>query len=219
MEITIDERMKQCYPHIRLGCIRYTAKVEETNADIWDIIENHISPMLLSSMETTNVTQFKNIASSRLAYKAFGKDPGRYRVSSEALYRRIKQGKGLYKINTVVDTNNLISLETGFSVGSYDIENIDDTISLKMGLPGETYKGIGKESVNIENLPVLADKNGAFGSPTSDSTRAMITTASKEILTVIYDFSPDEDLAALLKKSANYFAKFSSAKNFDTFIV
>lgn len=219
MKILIDEKMKEKYPNVRLGCIRYTAQVNETNAQLWDVIDNSVSPKLISQMETTNVTEFKNIATSRAAYKAFGKDPGRYRVSSEALYRRIKQGKGLYKINTVVDTNNLISLETGFSVGSYDIENIDATITLKTGLEGESYKGIGKESVNIENLPVLTDKDGAFGSPTSDSTRAMITENSKEILTVIYDFSEDCDLEALLKKSAEYFAKFTSATNIETFVV
>ncbi|MGE4213877.1 MAG: B3/4 domain-containing protein [Anaerotignaceae bacterium] len=219
MKILIDEKMKQKYPNVRLGCIRYTAQVKETNAQLWDVIDHTVSPRLISEMETINVTEFKNIATSRAAYKAFGKDPGRYRVSSEALYRRIKQGKGLYKINTVVDTNNLISLETGFSVGSYDIENIDDTITLKTGLDGESYKGIGKESVNIENLPVLVDKDGAFGSPTSDSTRAMITENSKEILTVIYDFSTDYDLEGILKKSADYFAKFTSATNIETFIV
>ena len=219
MKILIDEKMKEKYTNVRLGCIRYTAQVKETNAELWDVIDNTVSPKLISHMETINVTEFKNIVSSRAAYKAFGKDPGRYRVSSEALYRRIKQGKGLYKINTVVDTNNLISLETGFSVGSYDIENIDDTITLKIGLEGETYKGIGKESVNIENLPVLTDKHGAFGSPTSDSTRAMITENSKEILTVIYDFSNDCDLEALLKKSSQYFGKFAWAKNIETFIV
>jgi len=219
MKILIDDKMKQKYPHIRLGCIRYTAQVENTNASLWNIIDNTVSPALMAQMETTNVTEFKNIAASRAAYKAFGKDPGRYRVSSEALYRRIKQGKGLYKINTVVDTNNLISLETGFSVGSYDIENIDDTVILKTGIDGESYKGIGKDSVNIENLPVLTDENGAFGSPTSDSTRAMITENSKEILTVIYDFSADDDLDAILKKASDYFAKFTAATNIETFIV
>ena len=58
-----------------------------------------------------------------------GKEPSRYRVSSEALIRRILQGKGLYRINNVVDTNNLISIETGYSVGSYDLENLHGNIN------------------------------------------------------------------------------------------
>ena len=60
------------------------------------------------------VNEIPNIKESRAAYKAFGKDPSRYRVSSEALIRRIGQGKGLYEVNTVVDVNNLISIESGF---------------------------------------------------------------------------------------------------------
>ena len=32
-----------------------------------------------------------------------------------------------------------------------------------MGREGETYKGIGKEEINIEYLPVLADEKGAIG--------------------------------------------------------
>ena len=76
---------------------------------------------------------------SRAAYKAFGKDPSRYRVSSEALIRRIGQGKGLYEVNTVVDVNNLISIESGFSVGSYDVSQISEELVFRIGQKGETY--------------------------------------------------------------------------------
>ena len=59
--------------------------------------------------ETTLLAQIPNLDESRKAYKAFGKDPGRFRVSSEALYRRVRQGKDLYRINTVVDANNHVA--------------------------------------------------------------------------------------------------------------
>ena len=50
------------------------------------------------------------IRGSRAAYKAFGRNSGRYSVSSsEALLRRIRRGDDLYHINSVVDVNNLIS--------------------------------------------------------------------------------------------------------------
>lgn len=61
---------------------------------------------------------------SRAAYKAFGRNPGRYRVSSEALLRRVRRGDELYHVNSVVDVNNLISVESGLSVGSYDLEQL-----------------------------------------------------------------------------------------------
>ena len=157
--------------------------------------------------------------SSRKAYKSFGKDPGRYRVSSEALLRRIKQNKGLYKINTVVDTNNLISVESGFSVGSYDLEQINGDITFKIGMAGESYKGIGKDSVNIENMPVLCDSDGPFGSPTSDSEKAMIKNSSKSIITIIYIFSEYNCIDTLINKAEKYIKQYVDAKNVETFIV
>lgn len=219
MDIKIDAGMKSKFPSIRLGCIKYTAAVEETNAALWDVIEKNVIPSLTGIMAETPINDFKNVACSRAAYKAFGKDPNRYRVSSDALYRRVKQGKGLYKINTVVDTNNLVSLESGFSVGSYDTANISRNITFRTGLPGESYAGIGKENINIENLPVLCDESGPFGSPTSDSTRAMISLSSRDILTVIYDFSEDENLDSLLKSAAEYFKKYAKAENIEIFTV
>ncbi len=211
MKISINPDLKANYPHVQLGCIFYSVEVKERNEELWQKIEGETCPQLMALMETANVTEIENIAFSRQAYKAFGKDPGRYRVSSEALYRRIKQGKGLYKINTVVDVNNLISLETGFSVGSYDLGQVAEQIELRIGRAGESYQGIGKETINIENLPVLCDANGPFGSPTSDSIQAMITLDSQNIVTIIYCFTPDADMAGILEKAAEQIKKYAGA--------
>ena len=105
----------------------------------------------------------------------------------------------MYEVNTVVDVNNLISIESGFSVGSYDTANVEDELVFRVGRVGETYKGIGKEEINIESLPVLADEKGAIGSSTSDSERAMITESATEVLTLIYSFSDNDDLEKALE--------------------
>ena len=206
-------------PCTKIAVLKYSVNTEETNENLWEFMDSDIIPAIEAELESKNVTELKNIASSRKAYKAFGKDPGRYRVSSEALIRRIKQGKGLYKINTVVDTNNLISVESGFSAGSYDTDCINGDIVLNLGHAGESYKGIGKDSVNIENLPVLCDNDGPFGSPTSDSEKAMITLSSKNIITLIYVFTEDEDITALLDKAAGYIEKYAKAENIEKFII
>ena len=74
---------------------------------------------------------------------------------------------------------------------------------------GETYKGIGKEEINIEYLPVLADEKGAIGSSTSDSERAMITDSAKEVLTLIYSFSRNEDLEKALEYGKKYMEQYA----------
>ena len=85
--------------------------------------------------------------------KNLGKDLSRYRGSAEALLRRVLSGKGMYKINTVVDINNLVSLKTFHPIGSYDLEKIKAPLTFRAGRPGESYKGIGKEVINVEQLP------------------------------------------------------------------
>ena len=219
IQLSIGADIKAGCPTMRIGFLHYQVQTEKINPALWDLLNNTIFPALLRQMEETSIPQLPNVAEARQAYKNFGKDPGRYRVSSEAMYRRIKQGKGLYKINTVVDVNNLVSLETGFSVGSYDLAKVEGGIEFRIGREGETYQGIGKDTINIESLPVLCDDKGPFGSPTSDSVRAMITLDTKEVLTVLYDFTGTGDLEAMLARAAQKFAAYANATEIQTGII
>lgn len=218
-QLTIDKEMKAVWPCTRVGCFQYKVSVEKKNEDMWTYLKKDIFKKTKDTIFDYGVNDIPNVRESRLAYKAFGKDPSRYRVSSEALIRRIGQGKGLYEVNTVVDVNNLISIESGFSVGSYDTANIEDVLVFRTGKQGETYKGIGKENVNIENLPVLADEKGAIGSSTSDSERAMITENAKEVLTLIYSFSDNQDLEKALEYGKKYLEKYAGAMDVESWIV
>lgn len=145
LNVTIDPSIKGAWPEARLGCFIYTADVRAREDSLWTCLENEVAPYLKTMLETTPLAQIPNLAESRKAYKAFGKDPGRFRVSSESLYRRVRQGKALYQINSVVDANNLVSLETGFSLGSYDTARIGADIVFRLGKAGEVYPGIGKD--------------------------------------------------------------------------
>ena len=104
-------------------------------------------------------------------------------------------------------------------MGSYDASQIDDELIFRIGEAGEQYKGIGKKEINIEHLPVLADKEGAFGSCTSDSERAMITEDVKEILTVIYSFSDNQDLEKAIESGKNYLEKYAQAAEIISWII
>ena len=203
--------MKKLWPATRVGCLQYRVKVEKKNEELWKYLKKDIFRKTKDEIFDYGVNEIPNIKESRAAYKAFGKDPSRYRVSSEALIRRIGQGKGLYEVNTVVDVNNLISIESGFSAGSYDVEKLGDRLVFRIGKKGETYQGIGKDEVNIEALPVLSDEEGAIGSSTSDSRRAMITEDAREVLTLIYSFSDNQDLEKAMESGKKYLEAYAKA--------
>jgi DNA/RNA-binding domain of Phe-tRNA-synthetase-like protein len=122
----------------------------------------------------------------RAMFRAWGVDPSKYRPSSEALLRRVVQGKGLYRVLNVVDIGNVGSIETGWPYGCYDRSRLRPPIVFRDGAAGETYEGIGKRTWHLAGRPVLADADGPFGSPISDSTRSMITESAQSVLAIIY---------------------------------
>ena len=117
------------------------------------MMDNEVIPRVKAKIDGKEWSQIPGVKGS----KAFGRNPGRYRVSSEALLRRVRRGGALYQIKSVVDVNNLISIQSGLSVGSYDYNQISGLVILRKTEQGEGYTGIGKDFLDMENMLVLAD--------------------------------------------------------------
>ena len=104
------------------------------------------------------------------------------------------QGKSLFSIDTLVDLGNLVSLACGYSTAVLDREKIvGDTINLGLGRPEEPYEAIGRGQLNIADLPVFRDAEGAFATPTSDSVRTMCTEATTKVLIIINGYDGDAE--------------------------
>ena len=129
------------------------------------------------------------------------------------------QGKGLYQINNVVEVNNLLSLDTGYSLGSYDLEKLEGDIVWKPAGEGVHYQGIGKEAVNIEFLPVLSDRQGFFGNPNSDSTRAMITPQTTQLLMCVFGFGGAQPLQPMLEQMCDALQTYCQATELETAVI
>jgi DNA/RNA-binding domain of Phe-tRNA-synthetase-like protein len=154
-------------------------------------------PQLVHEMETLcarlrqqftleSLAGAESIISVRAMFRHWGVDPSKYRPSSEALLRRVIQGRGLYHISNVVDLTNAGSVEAGWPYGVYNRSQISPPVTLRLGGPGECYEGIGRRVWHLTDRPVLADATGPFGSPISDSTRTQISEGVTQVLTVIY---------------------------------
>ncbi|MEO1089839.1 MAG: phenylalanine--tRNA ligase beta subunit-related protein [Pseudomonadota bacterium] len=147
------------------------------------------------------------IAATRAAYKALGKDPSRYRPASEALRRRVLKGAAVPRINPLVDLNSWLSLATGFACGVYDRGRLEPPCTLRVGAPGETYDAIGRGAFNLQDLPVLVDRRGPFGSPTSDTVRTAVDQGTTRPWLVVFDFGGG-DLGAALAMAADAFERY-----------
>ena len=104
-EIKIDSEMKRLWKNSVLGCIQCKVQVEESSKELLQEIDDFSKELQNTIQKVPDIPKREEIAASRRAYRAFGKDPSRYRCSAEAMCRRIIQGKGLYHINGVFSWN------------------------------------------------------------------------------------------------------------------
>jgi DNA/RNA-binding domain of Phe-tRNA-synthetase-like protein len=119
-------------------------------------------------------------------YRRIGLDPTKTRPSNEALLRRVRRGDPFPRVNSLVDAVNLCSLQCQLPYGVYDRAALSDRLTLRLGRDGEGYAGIRKDVVHVAGRVTVADAEGPFGNPTSDSARAMVTTATRAALVVVY---------------------------------
>jgi len=217
-EIIISQAIKEILPDLTLGCIECDVVISEDNGELWREIEATCGTIGHSG-ELAEVGSQPAIRASRTAYRLCGKDPARYRLSSEALMRRVVKGHQLYRINNVVDLLNLVSLKSGFSIGGYDAEKISGSAIFDIGTKNEPYDAIGRGELNIEFLPVFRDDISPFGSPTSDSVRTSVTLDTKRFLMIIIGFSGEICMVETLDLSVSLLKKYANAGNIETGIV
>lgn len=215
--ITITETIQSKCPNFRLGVISCSVQISDNNDDLWAVINTKIAE--LETMETSAISKIPTIAATRKGYKALGKDPARYRPSAGALLRRVVKGKGLYKINNVVDLLNLVSISTGFSIGGYDADKIEGEVSLGVGEADEPYEGIGRGTLNIEGLATFRDAKSAFGTPTSDSVRTSVTNQTTRFLMVILDYGGLKELAEAMDLAIDLLKRFGGASAIETQVI
>ena len=133
------------------------------------------------SIDTGDIT-----AAVRSMYKRVGLDPTKHRPSSEALLRRVTRGDSLPRVNSLVDVINWCSVESQLPFGLYDASRIAGPVVLRLGRAGESYPGIRKDEVHVEGRLVLADDEGPFGNPSSDSERTKVTESTTRALVVVF---------------------------------
>lgn len=155
--------------------------------------------------EGKDIAEDTTVAGIRALFHSVGIDPTRYRPSGEALVRRALKGQELYHVNSVVDINNICSMETLFPFGSYDADQIKGNVVLRLGKEVETYKGITKD-IDITGKLTTADDLGAFGSPIADSDRTKITDKTKSLLVIIY--APTVTDTKVIEKAIDQYVAF-----------
>jgi DNA/RNA-binding domain of Phe-tRNA-synthetase-like protein len=81
----------------------------------------------------------------RQTYKAFGVKGTSHRSSVERLLKRVLQGSGLPRVNTLVDTYNCISVRFQMPSGADDLDSVAQPQSFRFARRGDTFTALGEE--------------------------------------------------------------------------
>lgn len=218
INIHIDERILAACPETRIGLISATVVNRPTNDALWAEIEAAASD-IAQRYELLEINQRPAIAATRHLYKALGKDPSRYRVSSEALCRRIIRGLGIYRLTTLIDVVNLVSIKSGYAISGLDRDRIEgDLLTMGVGTASDVYHGIGRGILNIEGMPVYRDAAGPIATPTSDEERTKFTEQTVKAQININAFGPEMPVDEAVGWMAALLIKYAQATNIETAI-
>ncbi len=216
--LSIDAELKRLVPRVCVGTLVGRVVVVPQDAELWQEIDRRVQ-QIHQQFTLESLRREPQIQGLWNAYKALGNDPTRYRGSSESLGRRIIQGKGLYQVNSVVDINNLVSLESLFSVGTVDLERVRPPIVLRPGRAQESYAGIGRGAIKLEAIPVFVDQLGPFASTTSDSERSMVSLTTERILMLVISFDGPAGLDDALRRAGDLLTRYAQARELETAVV
>lgn len=220
INIEIDPRIRTVCPDLRVGLVRASVTNSATSDDLWAEIEREAATVSDTYREILTVNQRPAIAATRRLYKALGKDPGRYRVASEQLCRRIVKGLGLYRLTTLIDVVNLVSIRSGYAISGLDADKIvGDTLTMGVGEAGEEYHGIGRGVLNIEGMPVYRDAVGGVATPTSDEERTKFTLDTVTAQININAFGPEMPIEQAVDWMAQLLETYAQATDIETKII
>ena len=212
MLITIKKELSDILPNFNVYAYSMNVKVEDSK-----IIEGKIKKLEKEIEEKyvlEDVLQIPSIKNARDGYKKLGKDPSRYRLACESLFRRLVKGKGLYFVNNVVDAGNVLSIELAKSTAVLDYDKIEGDINIRIGTTDDIYYGIGRGLINVTNIPLYCDNNSPFGSPTSDTERTSIQNDTKKVLLMVICFD-NLDKEKIKEVSLDTFKKYAYASNIE----
>ncbi|MBR3765962.1 MAG: hypothetical protein IKL11_02230 [Muribaculaceae bacterium] len=211
MKILFDPEILAVAPQFRVIKVEATIENGPTSDALWQELLAE-GDRVRNLYDMSMINKRPGIAATRQAYKALGKEPNRYRPSSEALCRRLVKGMELYRTLTLIDLINLLSVRSGYSIGGFDADKIQgDTLRLGAGREGEHFEAIGRGVLNIASLPIYRDVIGGIGTPTSDEERTKLTPDTQHLLMCINIYGEELSLEDTINLTTDLLSRHANA--------
>lgn len=148
-------------------------------------LRHRVAEEARAALRLEQLAAHPTVAAMRRLFRAAGCDPTRYRPSSEALLRRLLPAGELPAIDALVDLNNCLSVALRLPCCVLDAAALRPPVTLRAGCAGELLDSM-RGPLDLAGKPLLADRDGPFGTPITDSHRVKVRAETAEALLVVY---------------------------------
>ena len=183
MDLVVDPELQEDFP----GLIAHLVEVGSLTVRERDERLTAFADALVREFrERLDLATLKDEPALR-AYRDFywrvGIDPTKIRPASEALLRRVLQGKEFPRINALVDAYNLASMRTRIAIAAFDTGHLHGDLTMRLARAGESFRGIGMTaSVVLRGVEVVVEDAEKLVAvyPYRDADATKVTTGTRE---------------------------------------
>ena len=181
MRLSVDPKLREAFPGldahlVEVGGLTVRDRDERLDAFVPVLVREFRERLRLDTLKDE-----PHLRAYRDFYWRVGLDPTKIRPASEALLRRVLQGKELPRINTLVDSYNLASMKTHIAIAAFDAAHTHGDLQMRLARAGEEFLGIGMDApVVLKGVEVVCEDDEGLVAvyPYRDSHRTRATTAT-----------------------------------------
>ncbi len=189
MDLRISDEVASRFPGLRARLFEVRGVRVDPANDALESFKEEVYARIRSAYTAESVKDDPVLRAYRDFYWDLGIDPTKTRPASEALIRRIVSGKGLPRVNTLVDSYNLASALSRVPLAAFDLDKLaGDALSVRFSRQGELFLGIGMDSPRILSGKEVVVEDGAgliAIYPYRDAERTKVTESTRNVLVMV----------------------------------
>jgi DNA/RNA-binding domain of Phe-tRNA-synthetase-like protein len=212
--LVIDDSVRDKFG-ISVGIAEIQGVTQKKSSELSKEIAN-VEEEIRARYSLDEVKNLRLIRMQRDFFWRLGVDPTKIRPASEALMRRILLNNGMPRISPVVDASNLASVKTQLTFSAFDLERIEQPLSVRFSKVGEIVTLIGdRKKVLTGKEIVLTDSSKilcVYAHGDVDETKVSSTT--RDLLLVAYGIPgiSKAEIEESLIIASKYIKRFAGGK-------
>ncbi len=186
MKINFDTTIINALPTFKLGLNHYTNITVSESPQMLKGRLRLFQEFLFFDLEDKPLDDFPGVKEWREIWTTIGADSILQPHSTERIMQRIGEQNYIETKNSAIDLNMFFSLQYQIPIGIYDADKIQGDITIKLGDAEAGYDGLNRRFNTLENIPILTDAQGSFGSPYVDSVRTAVSNETTHAIQVFF---------------------------------